>query len=456
VGKARADFVKQKSEEQIMTKTSKDVPKPGKKGRSPASSPGDDVSSPTLPLPPPREGHSLAGLLDQIEGFVPNFDHPGPLPPEIVRDLPIVAAEEPIDTSFQSRSAKTFWLPKAYDECSEVRRSSLAEGAWELNVAPTEWGLPGRSFHTLTHARVAEKTVSRRAGEVGNPGFAPRSAALSVHPRVSPPRYRRRFHRGPNGRLYRLSGDPPHVQIYGSDDRFEIYPNNYPAFCVCHLIVSMRMSDSSPWVRQGEGTGFLAGRRVCVTASHLWPEGRFSGWKIDVVPGEYVVGVSTLGFSSHTTAHSALRAPAEIGTDIMVLGLYDAIGDVAGYFGTTAYTDDWEDWNVWSMVGYPYDHPGVPTAQIGIAVYDDDNGPDTRLPGGDVHGSLQIESYADEASGMSGAPLFSWFEDGMPYAIGVHHGRELVDYVVGEDRNSVASGGGLLNAMVWWARNTWD
>jgi hypothetical protein len=437
-----------------MTKTSEDAPKPDKKSRS-LTPPGDDVSSPTLPLPPPREGHSLASILDQIEGFVPNLDHPGPLPPEIVRDLPIVTAKEPFDTSFQTQAARTFWLPKSYDERPEVRRSSVAEGAWELDVVPVTWGLPGLSLDTLTHASIAE-THSRGADEARCPGFAPLSAALSVHPRIFPPRHSRRFHRSADGRLYRLSADSPHVQIYGNDDRFEIYPIDYPAFCVCHLIVWTRLNDSSPWVYQGEGTGFLAGRRVCVTASHLWPEGRFSGWKIDVVPGEYVVGVSTLGFSSHTTAHSALRAPAEIGSDIMVLGLYDAIGDVAGYFGITTYTDDWEDWNVWSMAGYPYDHPGVPTAQIGIAVYDDDSGPDTQLPDSTIYGSLQLESYADEASGLSGAPLFSWFEDGLPYAIGVHHGRELIDYGLGEDRNSVASGGALLNAMVRWARNTWD
>jgi hypothetical protein len=387
--------------------------------------------------------------------LIPNRDRPGPLPPEIVRDLPIVAAKEPLDTSFQARSARTFWPPKSYKEGPHVGRSPLAEGAWELDAAPIQWGIPGRSLRTLTHESLAE-TMSRIDLGGKNPGYAPRSAALSVHPQVSPARYRRRYQRGRDGRRYRLSADPPHVQIYGYDDRFEIYPNNYPAFCVCHLIISTRMSDSSPWVRQGEATGFLAGRRVCVTASHVWPDGPFSGWMINVVPGEYVVGVSTLGYSNHTTAHSALRAPAEVGTDIMVLGLYDAIGDTAGYFGTTGYSDQWENWNVWSLVGYPYDHPGVPTAQTGIAVYDDDTGPDTQVAGGAVFGSLQLESYADEASGMSGAPLFSWFEDGMPYAIGVHKGREIFDYGLGEDRNSVASGGDLLNAMVRWARDNWD
>ena len=76
-------------------------------------------------------------------------------------------------------------------------------------------------------------------------------------------------------------------------------------------------------------------------------------------------------------------------------------------------------------------------------------------PMGPCWAPLQLESYADEASGMSGGPLFSWFEDGSPYAIGVHKGREVFDYgPFGVDRNSVASGGALLNGMVRWARNT--
>jgi hypothetical protein len=76
-------------------------------------SPGDEVSSPTLPLPPPHEGHTLASLLNQIEGFVPNLTDPGPVPPEILRNIPIVAAKEPFDSSFHAQSPRTFWLPKS-------------------------------------------------------------------------------------------------------------------------------------------------------------------------------------------------------------------------------------------------------------------------------------------------------------------------------------------------------
>ena len=414
-------------------------------------SPGDEVQSPTLPLPLPRDGHSLAEAVQGVLDVRSDPQRPRPLSLELQRRLPVVAASEPFDRSFQSRAARTLWLPSDQKDTPAMRRSSLAAGAWELPTAPIGWGLPGRSLETWTPATV--KAEARYEAQCA--GYAPRSAMLSPHVRPTATRHTRVV-RAQDGRRYKLSADPPHVQIFGWDDCFEIYPIDYPAQCVCHLTMWTQRTPTSPWDKQGEGTGFLAGRRVCVTVSHLWPDGAFSGWKIDVVPADFQVGVSLLGFSAHTNAHSARRASTDVGTDIMVLGLYDAIGDIAGYFGTSGYTDDWEDWNVWSLVGYPYDHPGIPTAQTGIAIYDDDNGPDTAFPDGSSYSSLQLESYADEASGMSGGPLFSWFEDGFPYAVGVHKGREVFDYGFGVDCNSVASGGALLNGMVRWARNAWD
>lgn len=407
--------------------------------------PGSAVESPTLPLPPPREGHSLGEALQALPNYA---SRSGPLAPELLRDLRPLAASDSPDEAFDSRSARTLWLAGAASEAG-IRRSAIAEGAFEIDRPYLAWGLPGRSLETLGAADLEADSVDESCA-----GHAPRSVAIAPHLQLSVTR-QPHVVRTADGRRFRQSEDP-HVQIYGSDNRFEIYPIDYPAHCVCHLTVWTRRSSTAGWDYRGEGTGFLAGRRVCVTASHLWPDGDFAEWKIDIIPGDYVVGVSTMGVKAHTNAHSARRANADIGSDIMVLGLYDAVGDLAGYFGTKAYTDDWEDWNVWSMAGYPYDHPGVPTAQTGISIYDDDDGPTVSFPEGGSFGSLQLESYADEASGMSGAPLFSWFEDGLPYAVGVHTGREIMDYGLWTDRNSVASGGSLLNAMVRWARQTWD
>lgn len=408
--------------------------------------PDSAVASPTLPLPPPRDGHSLSEALRALPRYT---GESGPIAPEILRDLRPLAASEATDEAFDSRSARTVWLAGVGSE-AEIRRSTIAEGAFEIDRAHIAWGLPGRSLETLRAGDLDAEGDDKPCA-----GHAPCSVAITPHLQVSVTR-QPRVVRTADGRRFRQSGPPPHVQIYGFDNRFEIYPVDYPAHCICHLTVWTRRSSREAWEYRGEGTGFLAGRRVCVTASHLWPDGDFAEWKIDVIPGDYVVGVSTMGVKAHTTAHSARRATADIGSDIMVLGLYDAVGDLAGYFGIQAYTDAWEDWNVWSMAGYPYDHPGIPTAQTGISIYDDDDGPTVSFPEGGSYGSSQLESYADEASGMSGAPLFSWFEDGLPYAVGVHTGRETMDYGLWADGNSVASGGSLLNAMVRWARQTWD
>ena len=319
------------------------------------------------------------------------------------------------DDSFDSRSARTLWLDGEITEAT-IRRSTVAEGAFETDRPVTDLGELPVSRWSYCGLLIWTPTEGTRHAPATHPG-------QSRSPRTS--RFRlpgqSRVVRTADGRRVRLSVEPPHVQIFGDDNRFEIYPIDYPAHCVCHLKLWTRRSSTAAWESQGEGTGFLAGRRVCVTASHLWPEGSFAEWKIDVIPGDYVVGVSTMGIKAHTNAHSVRRAPADVGSDIMVLGLYDAVGDLAGYFGTKGYTDDWEDWNVWSMAGYPYDHPGVPTAQTGISIYDDDDGPTVSFPEGGNYGSLQLESYADEASGLSGAPLFSWFEDGLPVRRGSAH-----------------------------------
>jgi hypothetical protein len=107
------------------------------------------------------------------------------------------------------------------------------------------------------------------------------------------------------------------------------------------------------------------------------------------------------------------------------------------------------------LAGYPYDRAPYPTWQSWIAIYDDDGGPDVDLPNGDWWDSLQLESYADVASGMSGAPMLGLFDNGV-YAVGVLKGWEGVDYGLGEDNNAVASGGRIRPAMVNYARSLWN
>ena len=265
---------------------------------------------------------------------------------------------------------------------------------------------------------------------------------------------RRHLIRSADGRRYRL--DQNKTFIYNFDDRGLLNPAAYPWWCICKLNFWTRMSVLAPWDYAGSGSGVLAGRNVCLTASHVFPKQTFAGWKCDVIAGSFG-GPSVLGARGFSNVHSVLRAPSkEPGSDIMVMGLFDPLGATAGYFGTKTYTDDWEDNNWWTLAGYPWDFGLYPSTQGWIAVYDDDSGPNVSLPNGDWWDSLQLESYADSASGLSGAPLFGWFDNGKPYVIGVHKGREAIDYGLGTDANSVASGGRLLGAMVGWARGQWD
>lgn len=128
-----------------------------------------------------------------------------------------------------------------------------------------------------------------------------------------------------------------------------------------------------------------------------------------------------------------------------------------GYGGATTYQSRWEDWNVWSMCGYPYDRgESRPSYQGGIPVRDDDDGDDIRLPDGGEWDTAQIENEADEASGASGSPLYSWFDNGQLYAIGVHHGTET-DYIFpfSSETLSAAAGGPGLPAIINWARANW-
>jgi hypothetical protein len=243
------------------------------------------------------------------------------------------------------------------------------------------------------------------------------------------------------------------TQIFNHESRLYLLPLAYPWWSICKLKFWTRVSDTAPWMLAGESTGFMAGRSVCVTASHCFPKGTFAGWKIDVIPGMFG-GVSYHGPGAVTNVHSTLRVPSyQAGSDIMVMGLYDPVGEITGWFGTAVYDDDWEDDNRWTLSGYCWDFDPYASLEQEIAVYDDDYGPSVTLPNGDWWESLQIETYADAASGLSGAPLFGWFDDGLPSVIGVHRGRE---YDWEADANSVASGGRLLKAMVGWAQKAWN
>ena len=399
-----------------------------------------------------------AGGAEEFDRLTQGLGLDSPMAPAILQLLDNIPPETPAHGPFTTRAARTFNLSGLARKGASPRLlpSELVAGAWEVDAEVVEFeGLPGRHAHVYDAAAMRSIRRRKNAAPIKSlQGYIPPTEPIGLHPRPAFASRHSRVTTRADGRKFRASEDP-HAQIYNGDDRVLIYPSGYPERSVCKLEISTRATSNGPWMLQGQATGFLAGRSVCVTSGHVAPPTPNAGWMIKVTPAMYA-GKSLYGAGFFTFAHTSVAYNTDVGNDMMVLGLYDPVGDQAGFFGLKIYNDDWEDMNVWSMCGYHYDRSLItPSYQGGIAIYDDDDGDDVRLPNGAEVDSTQLESYADEASGSSGAPLYSWFTRGNLYAVGVHHGRELVDYGLGEDRNSVASGGDMLPALVAWAREQW-
>jgi hypothetical protein len=160
-------------------------------------------------------------------------------------------------------------------------------------------------------------------------------------------------------------------------------------------------------------------------------------------PRAYVVGRASLDSSVNEVC----------GYDFAVCRLSLSLGksDQLGHFGTRTYHDNWEDQNYWHHTGYPGDSlipNGLPVVIRDIAVRDDDT---------DSFGSLELETESDTASGMSGGPLFGFFDDG-PHIIGVSSGRETepeVNFSSFTDVHTVFAGGSPMVRLVRWAQQNW-
>lgn len=328
------------------------------------------------------------------------------------------------------------------------------------------FGLPGRSgerFETIPHETGAAD--ERHPSEIVAPARIPDTESITYHPIAV-------FSARPFGRQHILrndkfkacrqklflpddSGDEP-ITIFGADDRINIYPSGYPERCVCRIEVYTQDIAGGPWIFRKRGTGFMAGDRIMLTSGHMAPPTPYAGWMIKVVPG-YYDGQSVYGASFLSYASDYVSWFSDAGNDMMACRLYDPIGLTTGYFGATVYDSSWEDQPYWSMCGYPFDRGETrPTFQGSIPVRDDDDGDDMKLPDGNSYDTTQVENEADRANGASGSPLYSWFDDGQMYAIGVHHGLE-VDWIfpAGQEKYSAASGGDGLPALINWARATW-
>jgi hypothetical protein len=361
-------------------------------------------------------------------------------------------------------SATAFWSEGGR---VELVRSKLHEGAYVLQSPDViHQGLPvlqtnvGR-VHTRTMAERLEAAAQRgrrarirRANHaslsVGAP-HCPEGVPRGIHPKVASAVDDRRYGISARGRKTLLSAEST---IINGESRSLVFPDRYPYTAVCKLNSSFQPSPGAAFQRTGQATGFLIGRSTMMTSGHVGPP-TDRPWQIQVIPACWG-GRSIFGPGMVTFVKSTWSWNSDAGSDIKICQLFDPIGDQLGFFGYRGYDSDWEDGAYWTMAGFPFDISlTAMSRETDIAVRDDDDGDDIDVDG-DTYDTTQVESDADEADGVSGAPLWGWWEAG-PYAIGVHHGVERDGTITGSgiETRSCASGGDGFVAAAHWGRSMW-
>lgn len=212
--------------------------------------------------------------------------------------------------------------------------------AWRIPLgANVSRGLPGLALEQTTPAELQALVGSGDAAQ--EEALRPAWATLSCHPRPATPRPVR-FLRRRNGRAV-----VPDFVI-GNDDRQLFYLSTWPWFCAGRIHVW------SLGAYLGSGAGALVGTNVVLAASHMVPWGSGPGnWKMKFTPG-YYDGKSTLGAGVYSNVEKAKGySDYDQGDDMAVLKLYTPLGKSLGYFGYKTYTDDWEGFPYWTLIGYP-------------------------------------------------------------------------------------------------------
>jgi V8-like Glu-specific endopeptidase len=362
-----------------------------------------------------------------------------------------------------TESANSVWVDSGADIA--IERSRLLESAWRLRSSDLlHVGLPvleanaGEAIARPLSVRrelAEERRLHGRAERVVQldlpigEAFCPDGVPQGRHPKLLP-RSASRFGLSSRGNRTVLSG--PHSTIINGESRSLVYPDRYPYTAVCKLYLRYQPKSGGPWQGAGEATGYLIGKSTLMTSGHVTPptDGK---WQIQVIPACWN-GTSVFGPGMVSYVRGFWSWNSDSGNDIKICQLYDPIGTSLGYFGYKVYQSRWEDQDYWTMAGYPYDISLVSMSrETAIAVRDDDDGDDINV-NGTTYDTTQVESDADEASGVSGAPLWGWWTKG-PYAIGVHHGVERDGTISGTEVLSCAAGGDGFVAAAHWGRSMW-
>lgn len=376
---------------------------------------------------------------------------------------PISVERAKVDGGYVLRSSAAILpgLPVIGEE--QARGETITRSA-----AEREGVVPGRAVRQGTKVRQERHQGKRRGGKrqaLSADGHRPAGLPIAYLPRILRDIGEERYGLSASGGRVLLAttvvqtwDGKKHSTIIDGESRDFLRPTDFPYTAVCKLEKWRLDTGSGSWVNSGSyASGFLIGRKTLLTSGHAWAgDSLASGnFAIKVIPACWA-NTSVFGPGAITWVRQRKYWHSDSGNDLQVCQLYDPIGDQMGYFGARVYDSDWEDLGVWTMAGFPYDRSmyGM-SVQHGIHVRDDDDGDDIRLDG-DTYDTTQVENDADEASGASGSPLFAWFGDDNPCAVGVHAGYET-DWTAGGDETwSCAAGGDGFVAIVNWARANWE
>lgn len=299
---------------------------------------------------------------------------------------------------------------------------------WSVSVAGAQRlseGPLGGEQHSVT---VEQLSAQIDSGRLDFGGFRPPWADLSFSPPRAPDQP------APIRRLRRGFVMP--TVVFGTDNRQTYFPFSYPWFCVG------KVASSNGKV----GSGFLVGKRLVITASHMVPWNT-SPWWMKFTPG-YYNGASALGANiySFVRQFKGINVGASVcGYDYALLQLWSPLGASYGYFGVNGYLGSWQGQSWWTILGYPGAIAGGerPSWQSQAAIVDDDN---------DQNGGQELETNGDTSPGNSGGPIFGWWGTD-PRAIGGCSGSE---FDIGQGMANVFAGGPGLSNLVAWGKQNWD
>jgi V8-like Glu-specific endopeptidase len=370
----------------------------------------------------------------------------------VLRALKPIEPTEEMPTNMRNllRPALRFVIPgsqkhdseESVRACVEIRHENgdrLVSVSLDVGAAKTEFHWPGRRAATASRRPPASHSRAiddHRPLWFGANFRTPESAVRCPEPRL--------FLRGRRMRPAQLFNDQRRV----------LTATGWPHHCV-GLITN---SDGY------QGSGTLVGPNVVLTASHVCPWRSINsgnGWWMMFTP-HATIGGSPFGQSNVADIMSYRQVGEtadsfETAEDYAVLHLYSRLGDALGWMGGATYNEDWNDRNVWEIIGYPGDYFGNPAVEIAQSIEDGDS------PG--IFGSgagLDLETEASIVKGASGGPAWAWFqENDRQHAriVGVVSGEDFtpadLGSVIGGDTENVLAGGSEMIDLVNQARGVW-